>query len=139
MYYTGDFIFFQISSPGPLRGTSNLVHKLGTILYDKNAENSTIWDVIVANEITYGTNWNYVEKGTNIEGYGTTQNNWLVNYETGEIIELEEGEYTRLTHGDNIGVTDGLIFNLDPSIIVMTKAIKVIPIIVYFFSFLFYI
>ena len=92
-------------------------YKLGTILYDKNADNSTIWDVIVVNEITYGTNWNYVEKGTNIEGYGTTQNNWLVNYETGEIVELEEGEYTRLTHGDNIGVTDGLIFNLDPSVI----------------------
>ena len=92
-------------------------YKIGTILYDKNAENSTIWDVIVVNEITYGTNWNYVEEGTNIEGYGTTQNNWLVNYETGEIVELEEGEYTRLTHGDNIGVTDGLIFNLDPSII----------------------
>ena len=92
-------------------------YKLGTILYDKNAENSTIWDVIVVNEITYGTNWNYVEEGTNIEGYGTTQNNYLVNYEIGEIIELEEGKYTRITHGDNIGVTDGLIFNLDPSII----------------------
>ena len=92
-------------------------NRLGTTLYDKNADNSTIWDVIVANEITYGTDWNYVEIGTNIEGYGNTQNNWLVNYETGEIIELEEGEYTRLTHGDNIGVTDGLIFNLDPSII----------------------
>lgn len=92
-------------------------NKLGTILYDKNAENSTIWGVIVVNGITYGTNWNYVEEGTNIEGYGTTQNNYLVNYETGEIVELEEGNHTRLTHGDNIGVTDGLIFNLDPSVI----------------------
>ena len=92
-------------------------NKLGIILYDKNAENSTIWDVIVANGITYGTNWNYVEEGTNIDGYGKTKNKYLVNYETGEIIELEEGNHTRLTHGDNIGVTDGLIFNLDPSVI----------------------
>lgn len=30
-------------------------NKLGAILYDKNAENSTIWDVIVADEVTYGT------------------------------------------------------------------------------------
>ena len=92
-------------------------NRIGTILYDKNADNSTIWDVIVVNGVTYGTNWNYVEEGTNIDGYGNTQNKYLVNYETGEIIELEEGEYTRLTHGDNIGVTDGLIFNLDPSVI----------------------
>ena len=35
--------------------------KLGTDFYTKNADNSTIWDVIVANEITYGTDWNYVE------------------------------------------------------------------------------
>ena len=91
--------------------------KLGTTLYDKNADNTTIWDVIVANEITYGTNWNYVEKGTNIDGYGDIQNTYLVNYTTGKIIELEDGNYTRLTHGNNICVTDGLIFNLDPSII----------------------
>ena len=92
-------------------------YKLGITLYDKNADNSAIWDVIVSNGITYGTNWNYIETGTNIEGYGNSKNNYLVNYKTGELIELNEGDYTRLTHGNNIGVTDNLIFNLDPSII----------------------
>ena len=92
-------------------------YKLGTTLYDKNADNSTIWDVIVSNGITYGTNWNYIETGTNIEGYGNSKNNYLVNYKTGELIELKEDDYSRLTHGTNIGVTDSLIFNLDPSII----------------------
>lgn len=92
-------------------------YKLGTTLYDKNADNSTIWDVIVSNGITYGTNWNYIETGTNIEGYGNSKNNYLVNYKTGELIELKEDDYSRLTHGTNIGITDSLIFNLDPSII----------------------
>ena len=97
-------------------------YKLGTTLYDKNADNSTIWDVFVNNNEnkTYGTDWNYISKGTNIESYGTTQNEWLVNYETGEIIQIDDN-YTHLTHGDNIGVTDGLIFNLDPSIIDTTN------------------
>ena len=93
-------------------------YKLGTTLYDKNADNSTIWDLFVNNNEnkTYGTGWNYISKGTNIESYGPTQNEWLVNYETGEIIQIDDN-YTHLTHGDNIGVTDGLIFSLDPSII----------------------
>ena len=97
-------------------------YKLGTTLYDKNADNSTIWDLFVNNNEnkTYGTGWNYISKGTNIESYGPTQNEWLVNYETGEIIQIDDN-YTHLTHGDNIGVTDGLIFNLDPSIIDTTN------------------
>ena len=92
--------------------------KLGTTLYTKNADNSSIWDVFVdnINNITYGTDWNYINKGTNIENYGKANNEWLVNYETGEIIQIDDN-YTRLTHGDSIGVTDGLIFNLDPSVI----------------------
>lgn len=96
---------------------NNNKYKLGTPLYDKNADNSTICDVIILNGITYGTNWNYIEAGTNIGEYGNTKNEWLVNYENEEIVKLEKNNYTRLTHGDNIGVTDNLIFNLDPSVI----------------------
>lgn len=92
--------------------------KLGTTLYDKNQDNSAIWDLFVNNttNITYGTGWNYISKGTNNENFGTTKNEWLVNYETGEIIQVDDN-YTHLTHGDSIGVTNGLIFNLDPSVI----------------------
>lgn len=93
---------------------------MGISLYDKSVENSAIWDVVIINEpeqITYGTGWNYIEEGTKLDGYGKTKNEWLVNYETGEVIQLEKGKYTRLTHGNSIGVTDGLIFNLDPSVI----------------------
>ena len=95
-------------------------YKLGTALFDKNAENSSIWDIIITKEpeqIVYGTNWNYIEKGTKIENYGDTKKQWLVNYETGEVIQLEDDNYTRLTHGISMGITEGLIFNIDPSII----------------------
>ena len=92
---------------------------IGVRLYDKTMENATIWDIIVTKDPnkTYGTNWNYIPKGTEIKEYGKTKNEWLVNYETGEIISLEDKEYTRLTHGMNLGVTEGLILNIDPSII----------------------
>ena len=92
--------------------------KLGVTLYTKNADNSAIWDVFVnnTNNITYGTGWNYINKGTNIENFGEIKNEYLVNYETGEIIQIDEN-YIRLKHGNSIGVTDGLIFNIDPSII----------------------
>lgn len=42
---------------------------------------------------------------------------WLINYENGEKIRLEEGEYTRLDYSSSMAVTDGLIFNIDPSIL----------------------
>ena len=92
-------------------------YMIGIQLYDKTMENSAIWDIIITKnpESIYGTNWRYIEKDTEIENYGKAQNEWVVNYETGEVIRLEE--YTRLTHNMNLGVTDGLIFNIDPSII----------------------
>lgn len=92
-------------------------YMIGIQLYDKTMENSAIWDIIITKnpESIYGTNWRYIEKGTEIENYGKAQNEWVVNYETGEVIRLKE--YTRLTHNMNLGVTDGLIFNIDPSII----------------------
>lgn len=30
------------------------------------------------------------------------------------MIQLEEGNYTKLAYGENLAVTDGLVFNLDP-------------------------
>ena len=95
----------------------NSKYLIGTQLYDKNMGNSTIWDIIITKnpEFTYGTDWRYIGKNIEIEDYGKTKLEWGVNYETGEVIKLEE--YTRLTHDMHLGVTDGLIFNIDPSII----------------------
>lgn len=95
----------------------NSKYLIGTELYDKTMENATIWDIIITKnpEFTYGTDWRYIGKDIEIEDYGKTKLEWVVNYETGEVVEL--GEYTRLTHDTHLGATDGLIFNIDPSII----------------------
>lgn len=67
-------------------------YHLGTTLYDKNLENSNKWNIISINEKKqiYGTGWNYIKKGDNIPDYGNAKNEWLVNYETGEIIRIRK-------------------------------------------------
>ncbi len=89
--------------------------KLGKPLYDRTVENSSIWDIIVEKENSnlYGTGWNYIEKGNSIEGYGEAKYHWLVNYETGEIIQLEEDSYNHLDYNSTVAVKDGLVFNYD--------------------------
>lgn len=90
-------------------------YDIGKTLYSKTLENSTKWNVIIINnkQTVYGDGWKYIKKDTEIENFGKTQYNWLANYDTGEIIQLEEGKYTELSYNDDIAVTDGLVFNVD--------------------------
>lgn len=94
-------------------------YNIGKKLYDRTIENSNKWDVIYDYEkgIAYGTDWNYIEKNTNIEDYGSTKYNWVVNNKTNEIVLLEEGNYRELSYLSSVGVTENLIFNIDSSII----------------------
>ena len=89
-------------------------YNIGKPLYDKNFENSNIWDMIIINKTQekYGTGCVYIEKGTEIKDYGETKYNWIVD-KNGEVIQLEEGEYTELSYGDELAVTEGLVFNVD--------------------------
>lgn len=91
--------------------------KLGEELYTRDLNHSHNWHIVKVNDKTYGTGWNYVEKGKELEGYGTAGNSFLINYETGDIIELEEGKYTSLSAGDMLAVKDSLIINVDSSVI----------------------
>ena len=92
----------------------NNEYYIGTPLYDKTLENGDKWDVIIIKDTLeqYGTNWCYVAKGTEIAQYGETQYEWLVNYETGEVKQLEE-EYTELSYKSSLAITDGLVLNID--------------------------
>ena len=91
-------------------------NNIGAKLYDKTVANGNKWNVIKDNEnnITYGTGWNYIEKGTQIESWGKAQKNWVINYETGEIKELKENSYNNLKYGKNLAVSEGLVLNVDP-------------------------
>ena len=92
---------------------------IGKELFDKTIENGTKWDIIVDNTTnkTYGTGWNYIEKGTILKDNQVMNQSWLIHQETGEKIALEEGKYTELTYATSLGVTEGLIFNLDSSVV----------------------
>lgn len=94
-------------------------YHIGTDLYDKTLENGDIWNIVVINDSqeNYGTGWTFIEKGTNLMDYGESKYSWLVNYNTGEKIRLEEEAYTRLDYGSSMAVTEGLIFNIDPTIL----------------------
>ena len=89
---------------------------IGTPLYDKTLENGNKWNIIMVNETQnmYGTDWCYVSKGTEIAEYGETKSNWLINYETSEIVQLEDNTFTQLMYGSNLAVKEGLILNVDP-------------------------
>lgn len=91
-------------------------YNIGAKLYDKTVANGNKWNVIKDNEndITYGTGWNYIEKGTRIENWGKAQKNWVINYETGEVKELKENSYNNLKYGMNLAVSEGLTLNVDP-------------------------
>ena len=89
-------------------------YNVGEKLYDRTVANGDKWNIVMNNDIIYGTGWNYIGTGIELESYGTTTREWLVNYETGEIIELKEGKFSKLKYGENLAVTDGLILNADP-------------------------
>ena len=89
---------------------------IGIPLYDKTLENGNKWNIVMINETQkiYGTDWCFISKGTEISKYGETQYNWLVNYETGELEQLEDNTFTQLLYGSNLAVKEGLILNVDP-------------------------
>ena len=88
----------------------------GIPLYDKTLENGNKWNIVMINDTQkiYGTDWCFISKGTEISKYGETQYNWLVNYETGELEQLEDNTFTQLMYGSNLAVKEGLILNVDP-------------------------
>ena len=96
--------------------SQNNDYSIGEKLYDRNIANGNKWKIIydTNNEKIYGTNWVFISKKTDIDNYGKTLNNWLVNIQTGEILSINDGEYKKLQYGDNLAVTDGLILNVDP-------------------------
>ena len=87
--------------------------KIGEKLTDNSTDNPN-WTVIkLKNENKqYGTNCTYVKEGTEIEGYGKAKHNWVINYETGEIVQLED--YIKVSAGEGVAVTDNLELNVNP-------------------------
>lgn len=87
---------------------------IGIPLYDRTLENGDKWCILVNNETLeqYGTGYSHILKDTEINNYGKTQYEWLVNYNSGDVIQLNE-KYTELSYKSTLAVTDGLLFNMD--------------------------
>ncbi len=93
----------------------NSTVKIGEQLSDRvSGITESNWKVIQLNnsDKNYGTSYYYIEKGTEIANYGQTKYNWVMNYETGEVINIEE--YTVLDGNAGISVTDNLPLNINP-------------------------
>ena len=109
-----EIIHINIISTNSNRYSEKEIKKLGTTLYDKNLENGEKWDIVVNSNTLekYGTGWNYIPKGTEIEDYGKTKYYWVANYDTGEIKKIDEN-FAELSYKSSLAVTDKLALNID--------------------------
>ena len=89
---------------------------IGEELRDRTLANGDNWKIVSVNNINkiYGTGYYFLETGTNLENYGDTKYEWVINYDTGEVTKLEKDKYTKLAYGDNLAVKDNIILNVDP-------------------------
>ena len=96
--------------------TNDEKYNIGEELRDRTLANGDNWKIVSVNDtgIVYGDNCYFVGKGTNLENYGETKYEWVIDYETGEVIELPGEGFVKLAYGENLAVTDGIILNADP-------------------------
>ena len=92
----------------------NTIEKIGEKLSDKGSGTDDNWEVIQLNNSNknYGTNYYYIEKGKEISNYGKTKYNWVINYETGEIINIED--YTKIDGTAGLAVPEDIVLNINP-------------------------
>lgn len=95
---------------------NNEKYNIGEELKDRTLANGDNWKIVSVNSSNkiYGTGYYFIEEGVDLDNYGKTKHNWIINYDIGEVIELSKGDFTKLKYGDNLAVTDNLILNVDP-------------------------
>ncbi len=91
--------------------TNNETDKLGEKLSKKDVSNPN-WHMIKDEENTYADGWYFVEQGYDLPNGSKAKNNWVINYETGEVKQLNE-KYASMSLGDSVAVKDGLVLNID--------------------------
>ncbi len=123
----------EIASNQERNEEGRIENKIGEELKDKKVGED--WKVLVTDDKVYGTDWYYVAKGTDIPNHGKLENSWIINYETGEVkkvgdirrlkdienLDLDEveeiGDNVILSSSDSLAVEEGLILNIDSSVI----------------------
>ena len=95
--------------------SNNEADKLGEKLSKKDVSNPD-WHMIKDEENTYADGWYFVEQGYDLPNGSKAKNNWVINYETGEVKQLE-GKYASMSLGDSVAVKDGLVLNIDTAML----------------------
>lgn len=118
---TIEFVATDVKTDLLIDGTSDKI--IGEPLTNKQI--GIDWNVIVFENNTYGTGWYYIEKGQEISNYGKTKMNWIVNYESGKVINLGDN-YSKFSSADTSiqSAKENLVFNLDGTIIDNATNIK---------------
>ena len=93
--------------------TNNEEDKLGEKLSKKDVLNPN-WHMIKDEENTYADGWYFVEQGNDLPNGSKAKNNWVINYETGEVKQLKEKYASIFPRGVkmNESVNFSLVLNL---------------------------
>ncbi len=102
-------------------------NKIGEELIDRNID--SFWKVLITKDSEYGTNWYYVSKGTILKNNQKLENDYVINYETGEVIlvndvvkfrdilgseqDLHSVDNLILSSDDCLAVKGGLVININ--------------------------
>ena len=109
-----EFIMTEMKMDSYIEEDSKI--SIGRKLYDRNVENGDKWDVVVEKEtgVTYGTGCTFIPKGTVLNDGTKMASNWIID-ENGNLKELADNGFTELDFSSTVGITEGLIFNMDPN------------------------
>ena len=120
-----ELLQIEIASNQERNENGEIENKIGEELKDRKVGDK--WKILVTENEIYGTNWYYVSKGTNFESNQKLENNYVINYETGEVKKVRDVKKLMdiggieddkcdilLTSEDSVGVLDGLLLNFDP-------------------------
>lgn len=100
----------------------------GVQLFDKSFSNSNKWKIIIESDneknvlATYGTDWYYVEKGTEIENIGVLKYDYIINYNIGDAVKFDNNKHAMLSWDSSLAVSEDLLFAIDPAIIESANA-----------------
>ena len=69
-------------------------------------------DVLVA---TYADGWYFVEQGEVIKDIGELKHSYIINYTTNKAVRFDATKHSIIASNGGLAVTDGLVYNADPS------------------------
>ena len=64
---------------------------------------------------TYADGWYFVEQGEKIKDIGELKHSYIINYDTNKAVRFDAKKHSIIASNGGLAVTDGLVYNADPS------------------------